>query len=220
MKTLFALIATILVSFACHAQFHTILPERTLYQIDKRLTEPSAPIEPQEMKVREEVDTIAQLRTQAIRRYLSVSYPLKSISVTSPFGQRTDPFSGKTANHNGLDLRAPVGTEVYAMMFGQVESVGHDKRSGIYVRLRHGNYTVCYCHLSEVLVAKSQYVTPGQTIALSGNTGRSTGPHLHLTIKLKTTRWKSPRTLDPALLLDFIRTTKQEAITTLQALEH
>ncbi len=199
------------------AQFNTVELPRHLSRIDRAVTETTAPTA-QSQDDREEIDTIAQLRTQLIRRYLSVSYPLKSIHISSPFGSRTDPFTGKTANHNGLDLRAPYGTEVYACMFGKVEAVSEDKRSGIYVKLRHGHYTISYCHLSQPLVRKGDYVAPGQVIALSGNTGRSTGPHLHLTLKYKSSPLRPAKTLDPTLLLDFIRTTQSEAVAHLRQL--
>lgn len=93
------------------------------------------------------------MRSQWISCYMSVSYPLKEIIVTSPYGQRKDPFTGKRNNHNGLDLRAR-NEEVYAMMPGEVVKVSSDKRSGKYVTIRHDNYTISYCHLSKALVKK------------------------------------------------------------------
>ena len=87
-----------------------------------------------------------------IQRYLSVSYPLKHVKVNSPFGTRRDPFTGAKASHNGLDLKAYY-EEVYAMFDGKVKKVGADPRSGNYVVLQHGEYTISYCHLSKVRVA-------------------------------------------------------------------
>ncbi len=112
----------------------------------------------------------------------SITYPLKSIKVTSPYGYRRDPFTGKQSWHNGLDLRAK-NEPAYAMMDGIVEKVGYDNRSGNYVTLRHGNYHVSYCHLSSIMVRKGEYVYPGIIVGVTGNTGRSTGSHLHLTCK-------------------------------------
>ena len=99
-----------------------------------------------------------------------------------PFGYRRDPFTKRKALHNGLDLKANY-EPTYAMMHGEVIKVGKDKRSGLYVTLRHGDFTVSYCHLSQTLVTKGTHVRPGIIIALTGNSGRSTGPHLHLTLK-------------------------------------
>ncbi len=78
-------------------------------------------------------------------------------------------------------LRGPV----YAMLPGQVIKVGEDKRSGIYVTLRHGDFTVSYCHHYAVTVRKGDCVLVGSTVVCSGNSGRSTGPHTHLTCKLR-----------------------------------
>ena len=84
-----------------------------------------------------------------MKQYTSVSLPLKRIKVTSPFGMRKDPFTGKRRMHNVIDLHAR-NDEVYAMFPGVVKKVGYDKRSGNYVTLQHGDYTVSYCHLSKV----------------------------------------------------------------------
>ncbi len=139
-------------------------------------------------------------------RFMSVSYPLRKIEITSDYGERTDPFTGKRSRHNGLDLRASKGDEAYAMMFGQVIKVGSDNRSGKYVTLRHGNFTVSYCHLSKPLVKTGQIVTAGEPVGLTGSTGRSTGPHLHLTLK------RGRKKLHPRIIIDYIRTIREEAL--------
>lgn len=118
-----------------------------------------------------------QKEAEQTDRLLALVSPLRHISVTSPFGRRTDPFTKRKALHNGLDLKAYY-EPAYAMMYGEVIRVDKDKRSGLYVTLRHGNFTVSYCHLSKVTVNKGIYVRPGTTIAFTGNSGRSTGPHL------------------------------------------
>lgn len=110
--------------------------------------------------------------------------PLQSIHITSPFGYRKDPFTAKSKFHNGIDLRANY-EPCYAMLDGIVERIGFDKRSGNFITLRHGNYTVSYCHLSQIIVPKGMFVKAGTPIALTGNSGRSTAPHLHLTVKYK-----------------------------------
>ncbi len=145
------------------------------------------------------------MRNYWIGCYMSVSYPLKKIMVTSPYGRRKDPFTGKRSNHKGLDLRAS-GEEVYSMMSGEVVKVSYDKRSGNYVSIRHGDYTVSYCHLSKALVKKGAQVLPGEVVAISGNTGRSTGPHLHITAKY------GKKHIDPAILLQLIKETREEAL--------
>lgn len=141
---------------------------------------------------------------------MSVSYPLKKIVVTSPYGLRKDPFTGKRTRHNGLDLRAR-NEDVYAMMPGEVIKVASDRRSGNYVTLRHGDYTVSYCHLSKIWVRHGAKVMPGEVVAVSGNTGRSSGPHLHITARY------GRKHIDPSILLCLVRETQEEALANLLA---
>lgn len=189
------------------AQFHTVTPHTARYRIErvaqgtagetKEITEKTAPAVLS-------ADT-ASMRKQWIDSYLSVSYPLKEIHVTSPFGIRTDPFTKKRKRHNGLDLRAD-RCETYAMMHGIVVKVGHDKVSGKYVTVRHGDFSVSYCHLSECLVKNGDCVRLGDVVGISGNTGRSTGPHLHLTVRM------GRRHINPVVLLQFIDETRRQAL--------
>lgn len=86
--------------------------------------------------------------------------------------------------HNGLDLHAR-SYKVFAMLPGIVHKVGYDKRSGIFVTLRHSDITISYCHLSKVAVCKGDVVAAGTVVGITGNMGRSTGEHLHITCKLK-----------------------------------
>lgn len=128
-----------------------------------------------------------------------VSLPLQTIKISSGFGYRTDPFTGKKKFHNGIDLRACMGTETFAMLTGIIVMVGRDSSRGNYVMIRHGNYVVTYCHLSRILVKEGQMVEPGETVGLVGSTGRSTGPHLHLTL------YRGKQRLNPLILLNCIR---------------
>lgn len=145
----------------------------------------------------QETDSVDSKQKQWTSSYPSITYPLKSIKVTCPYGYRRDPFTGKLSWHNGLDLRAK-NEPAYAMMDGIVEKVGYDNRSGNYVTLRHGNYHVSYCHLSSIIVRKGEYVYPGIIVGVTGNTGRSTGSHLHLTCK------KDGKSFNPIILLNLI----------------
>ena len=103
----------------------------------------------------------------------------------------------KQSWHNGLDLRAK-NEPAYSMMEGIVEKIGYDSRSGNYVTLKHGNYHVSYCHLSSVIVGKGERVFSGTIVGVTGNTGRSTGCHLHLTCK------KNGESFNPTILLNLI----------------
>ena len=114
---------------------------------------------------------------------LTMVSPLRTLVVTSPYGYRTDPFTRKRAFHSGIDLRANY-EPAYAITYGEVIHVGFDNRSGLFVTIRHGSITLSYCHLSQSLVTKGTQVRPGTPIGITGNSGsRSTGPHLHLTLK-------------------------------------
>ena len=143
----------------------------------------------------QETDSVDSKQKQWISGYSSITYPLKSIKVTSPYGYRRDPITGKQSWHNGLDLRAK-NEPAYAMMDGIVEKVGYDNRSGNYVTLRHGNFYISYCHLSSIIVRKGESVFPGIIVGVTGNTGRSTGYHLHLTCK------KDGKSINPAILFN------------------
>ena len=145
----------------------------------------------------QETDSVDSKQKQWISGYPSITYPLKSIKVTSPYGYRRDPITGKQSWHNGLDLRAK-NEPVYSMMEGIVEKIGYDSRSGNYVTLKHGNYHVSYCHLSSVIVGKGERVFSGTIVGVTGNTGRSTGCHLHLTCK------KDGESFNPTILLNLI----------------
>ena len=138
-----------------------------------------------------------------IDRYLSVSYPLEQIHVTSPYGKRKDPFTGKASHHCGIDLKAR-NEEVKAMFDGYVESIGQDSRSGRYIVLRHGNYLISYCHLSQVSAKEGEELLAGDVVGITGNTGRSTGEHLHITCRLNGER------IDPYIVLLEIRKIRKE----------
>ena len=126
-----------------------------------------------------------------------VSFPLKQIKVVSKFGMRYHPVFHKKMLHNGVDLAANYEV-VYSMFPGRVVQVGKDKRSGNFVIVKTDCYTVSYCHLSKVFVSQGDFVEAGTPICRSGNTGTSTGPHLHLTTK------KDGKAINPAVLLEYI----------------
>lgn len=136
-------------------------------------------------------------RKEQVARYLSVCYPLSHIKVNSPYGYRKDPFTGKRKFHNGIDLHAR-NAKVYAMLQGKVIAVGQDRVSGKFVTLQHGNFTVSYCHLSRITVSKGQVVRAGEVVGITGNTGRSTGEHLHITAKFK------GESIDPIVIISYI----------------
>lgn len=106
--------------------------------------------------------------------------PLAGGRISSYFGRRNAPTAGASTNHQGIDWATPVGTSIYASSGGTVARAGWGSGYGYVVYINHpdGRQTR-YAHLSRVYVSVGDYVSQGQVIAASGNTGRSTGPHLH-----------------------------------------
>ena len=132
--------------------------------------------------------------------------PIKGNFITSPYGYR--PAFRRT--HKGVDMRSAVGDTVYAAFTGKVRLTKFERGGyGFYVILRHDNgLETVYGHLTRFLVQPNQYVKAGQPIALSGNTGRSTGPHLHFE-----TRFMG-YAINPAAIIDFAnRTTHTDSYT-------
>ena len=180
------------------AQFNTVSDNACRYKVkkveEKFLLPANQPVDSiQANLLQQETDSMDNKQKQWISSYPSITYPLKSIKVTSPYGNRRDPFTGKLSWHNGLDLRAK-NEPAYAMMDGIVEKVGYNNRSGNYVTLRHGKFYISYCHLSSIIVRKGESVFPGIIVGVTGNTGRSTGSHLHFTCK------KDGKSINPAIL--------------------
>ncbi len=100
--------------------------------------------------------------------------------VTSWYGKRQDPINSKNAFHSGIDFRGKRGAPVHATAAGKVVAAGVNGGFGKYVKIDHGNgYATSFSHLQNYHVKKNDYVSRGQVIGLVGNTGRSTGPHLH-----------------------------------------
>jgi murein DD-endopeptidase MepM/ murein hydrolase activator NlpD len=109
--------------------------------------------------------------------------PVKSGWLSSYFGKRTDPFTGKPANHTGIDFAGKLGAEIFAVADGVVTWSGDRYGYGVMVEINHGNgYSTRYAHNSENLVAVGDEVKKGQVVALMGETGRATGPNLHFEV--------------------------------------
>lgn len=112
-------------------------------------------------------------------------WPISSHTITSEFGTRTDPINGTSAYHSGLDIAAPTGTEIKAVADGQVAWSYYSSSAGNWIGIDHGGdvYSV-YMHCSASYVKEGDVVKQGDVIGLVGSTGRSTGPHLHLSIRV------------------------------------
>lgn len=117
-------------------------------------------------------------------RYLPHGSPAPGQKISSPFGSRRDPFTGRRAMHGGIDFRAQRGTPVRATASGTVIRAGRNGGYGKLVEIDHGGgITTRYAHLSRIGVKKGQKISRGQRIGRVGSTGRSTGPHLHYEVR-------------------------------------
>jgi murein DD-endopeptidase MepM/ murein hydrolase activator NlpD len=104
--------------------------------------------------------------------------PAPKMKVTNPYGKPNPIY--KAGRHTGVDFGCPIGTPIVATTGGVVDRAGNDKAYGLYVRvMSNDNVAVYYCHLSKITVRINERVRTGHQVGLSGNTGMSTGPHLH-----------------------------------------
>ena len=141
---------------------------------------------------RQTVDAVRGLLTEgslpsaaAGRSLLSVpAAQMLAGSVTSGYGCREDPFTGEEDFHTGVDIAAPLGTPVHAAYAGKAEEVGMSKIYGNYILLCHEGFETRYCHCEKIHVREGERVKAGDVIALVGETGRATGPHLHFELLL------------------------------------
>ena len=133
------------------------------------------------------IDTLSA--REVVRAHIPSIRPTDIGWMSSRFGFRTDPFTAKQTFHRGLDFSVPVGTGVRVTGDGIVIAVQQQRGFGRVIKVDHGNGVITvYAHLSEQLVESGEGVKRGQVIAKSGNTGRSSAPHLHYEIRL----WDRP----------------------------
>lgn len=143
----------------------------------------------QQLAIIESLLTNRKLENQAF----IAGKPVRKGWLSSPFGRRIDPFTGRLAWHEGVDYAAPDGSDIIATAAGVVIFAGHRLGYGNMVEIDHGNgYTTRYAHAKRVLVKKGDIINKGERVALIGSTGRSTGPHVHFEVR------KHRRALDPA----------------------
>lgn len=123
---------------------------------------------------------------KAVMQKMPLGEPLhEDYDLNSSFGTRNDPLNRRTGVHEGIDLGAPFGTPVYATGDGVVEFAGPWDRYGLTVDINHGNgVTTRYAHMSRIKVKEGQKVSRSTVVGLLGNTGRSTGPHLHYEVRV------------------------------------
>lgn len=126
------------------------------------------------------------LRTSKLRKETRPEgWPVDRGYISSSFGERTDPFTGRRSFHPGIDIAGPDGSTVRAVAAGIVVEAGAVNGYGELVRINHGNgVETLYGHNQKILVHVGQKVLRGQAIALEGSTGRSTGPHSHFEVRI------------------------------------
>lgn len=164
------------------------------------LVRPSAPLSAIELQreidrlgefIEQRSDELTALESQLMERRIKASLlptimPIEASYLGSPFGRRIDPIAGVGAMHEGIDFVAEIGTPVIASAGGVVVTAEHHPQYGKLIEIDHGNdFSSRYAHLSSLSVKVGQIVRRGQLIAASGNTGRSTGPHLHFEVRFK-----------------------------------
>lgn len=139
--------------------------------------------------------TQMQLDAEYIKKNFKLQLPVKG-NVTSGYGKRkaTEIVS---ENHQGIDIGVNVGTKIVAAMEGKVTLVSNEGEYGTHVKIENKDIVTIYAHCSKILVKEGATVKKGQKIALSGNTGKTTGPHLHFEIR------RGTRTVDPELVLSW-----------------
>lgn len=119
--------------------------------------------------------------------------PIKKGWMSSRYGMRTDPFTGRLAWHGGVDFAGKTGSDIVSVASGVVTWASKRYGYGLLVEVNHGNgYKTRYAHCNEVVVKVGDVVRKDQVVALMGSTGRSTGPHVHFEV------YKNGRTVDPA----------------------
>lgn len=122
-------------------------------------------------------------------------WPVRGV-ITSWYAWRRDPFSGRNSFHNGLDIGVPGGTPIGSAMEGTVSETGYSPIMGRYVIVSHpGGWRTLYAHMSSILVEQGRRVSQGGRLGLTGNTGYSTGPHLHFSV------FKNGKPVNPSNLL-------------------
>ena len=127
-------------------------------------------------------------------------FPLRSFEISSFYGPRINPVTGRQSTHRGLDLAAPEGSEVYAVKSGTVLDIGEDPVLGKYVIIGHDNDWVSfYGHLSAIITDLHAELQSTNLIGRVGTTGQSTGPHLHFELR------QNGQSQDPARLLRFFK---------------
>jgi murein DD-endopeptidase MepM/ murein hydrolase activator NlpD len=124
--------------------------------------------------------------------------PIKNAKITTPYGKKGKMWS--RGYHTGIDVACPVGTDIIAVADGKIEKANWGSSYGVQLVQKVDGGWVIYAHLSKALVKAGDKVVKGQHIAESGNTGNSSGPHLHFEMR-DNIRWSAGKDINPAAIL-------------------
>jgi murein DD-endopeptidase MepM/ murein hydrolase activator NlpD len=154
-------------------------------------------LETLDAQLRAQRERLTALETLLMNRQLEAAvtpagWPVNGGWVSSGFGWRADPFTGRRARHEGVDIASRLGSPIHAMGDGVVRYAGPKAGYGLLVEITHGDIVTRYAHTTAVLVKVGDRVARGAPIATVGTSGRSTGPHLHFEV-LRRERAVNPR---------------------------
>ena len=160
---------------------------------------PTTAVEPQPTPIPQPAPTPSPEPTHPVEECTSPLHPAPGHPVTSEFGRRTHPVTRRPSHHDGIDLGMESGTPIKASCAGTVFLAENQPGGyGLIVAIQHdGSLSTAYAHLSEIHVSPGDRVEQGQILGLSGNTGTSTGPHLHFEVK------ENEQYIDPRSLINF-----------------
>jgi murein DD-endopeptidase MepM/ murein hydrolase activator NlpD len=180
------------------AQFNTVIYSPVIKKGEEQFivnvkTDSLNPIEQDSVATEKLSDSIAGDTHNSI----NISLPLERIEITSGFGYRFHPIEKKTIFHAGIDLKANY-EPFYCFAAGVVLRTGNDAKSGNYIVINHGKLETVYCHLYRMFVKKGDKVNAGKMLGITGNTGKTTGAHLHFGI-----RWEG-QAIDPIKVIRFV----------------
>ena len=211
MKSLFILLFALNLSvLRVSAQFYTITADTAMmYERETEAVSESVPVVMDSVAVEDIgekepvfdafVDVRDSMLLELLHDRLSVCLPLDFLKVNSRYGYRTDPVYRCTRFHDGIDLACRY-EKVYSMLPAVVKAVRFGNRGyGNHVVLEHGGIECLYGHLSTILVREGDVIPAGAVVGISGNTGKSTGPHLHLQIRV------DGKSVDPKPFVDAVK---------------
>lgn len=202
MKPFFLFITLLTInSYNAHSQFNVVMQQKDvkgvgLYYVPSKNASQAAETSKKNLVDKEQPNENSKNLSKTIDKP-KFSLPLANIKETSSFGMRFHPIDSVYKYHNGIDLRAKKDT-VYSVFRGIVENSGFSPSLGYFVKINFNGYIAIYAHLAEYYVLKGEQVEAGDKIGKSGNTGKSTGEHLHFSLK------KGDRYINPKLFLNLL----------------